>query len=331
MRGDHREAIAEHDDDRALDAGQRRRQHDVLGHVDPAAGEVVVPVDPPQVAGVGGLRVGVADAVVVDRRRIGELGERRQADAALAEALDAVGQRRRRRRRGRRGRTGAPARRRLILAVGPGGSVLGPTWRRATRTAAPRPAHASRTLSTAFAVCIQRRRLPLARRHQPLAPDQLDAGMVLGVAARRRLELVDRADAVAGLAQRGDDVGDLLAGGVVVDGGTEALELVRGHRVVAAAGEHPVGAEVHVVARRRPRTRRTRPGASCTAAGSWRSAGRCTAGTGGTGRTPRARRTGRPSAPARCPRTSPCWPARTPWCCPPRAARRTRTPPAGTP
>ena len=39
-----------------------RRQHDVVGHVDPAAGEVVVPVHPPQVAGVGALRVGVADA-----------------------------------------------------------------------------------------------------------------------------------------------------------------------------------------------------------------------------------------------------------------------------
>ena len=93
MGGDHREAVAEHDDDRALDAGQRRRQHDVVGHVDPAAGEVVVPVHPPQVAGVGRLRVGVADAAGIERRRVGQLGERRQRDPTLAEPVDAVGQR----------------------------------------------------------------------------------------------------------------------------------------------------------------------------------------------------------------------------------------------
>ena len=93
--GDHREAVAEHHDDRALDAGEARRQHDVVGHVDPVAGEVVVPVDPPQVAGVGALRVGVADLVgVVEGRRVLELGERRQRDALLAEPLDAVGERR---------------------------------------------------------------------------------------------------------------------------------------------------------------------------------------------------------------------------------------------
>ena len=92
--GDHREPVAEHDDDRALDTGEARRQHDVVGHVDPVAGEVVVPVDPPQVAGVGALRVGVADlGGVVERRRVLELGERRQRDALRAEALDAVGER----------------------------------------------------------------------------------------------------------------------------------------------------------------------------------------------------------------------------------------------
>jgi hypothetical protein len=95
VRGDHREAVAEHDDDRALDAGEARRQHDVVGHVDPVAGEVVVPVDAPQVAGVGSLGIGVADlGGVVEGGGIFQLGERRQRDALLAEAFDAVGERR---------------------------------------------------------------------------------------------------------------------------------------------------------------------------------------------------------------------------------------------
>ena len=95
VRGDHREAVAEHDDDRALDTGEARRQHDVVGHVDPVAGEVVVPVDPPQVAGVGPLRVGVADlGGVIEGGGILELGERRQRDALRPEPLDAVGERR---------------------------------------------------------------------------------------------------------------------------------------------------------------------------------------------------------------------------------------------
>jgi hypothetical protein len=93
--GDHREPVAEHDDDGTLDAGEARRQHHVVGHRHPVAGEVVVPVDPPEVPGVGSLRVGVAHPVgVVERRRALELGERRQGDPPLAEPLDAVGQRR---------------------------------------------------------------------------------------------------------------------------------------------------------------------------------------------------------------------------------------------
>ena len=78
-----------------VDAGELRRQHHVVGHVDPVAVEVVVPVDPPQVAGVGALRVGVADRGGRSNvRRVGQLGERRQHDALLAEPLDAVGERR---------------------------------------------------------------------------------------------------------------------------------------------------------------------------------------------------------------------------------------------
>ena len=154
VRGDHREAIAEHDDDRALDARQRRWQDDVLGHVDPTAGEVVVPVDPPQVAGVGSLRISIAEAVVVDRRRVGELGERRQADAALAEPADAVGERLRI--DDAVGESELPLQR-----VDDSSRVVGRLGARADVGVEPgaqrrRALHVSRTLSIAFAVCIQR-------------------------------------------------------------------------------------------------------------------------------------------------------------------------------
>jgi hypothetical protein len=93
--GDHREAVAEHDDDRALDAREARRQHHVVGHVDPVAGEIVVPVDTPEVAGVGALRIGVTDLRgVVEGGGVLELGERRQHDALFPESFDAVGERR---------------------------------------------------------------------------------------------------------------------------------------------------------------------------------------------------------------------------------------------
>ena len=65
----------------------------MVGYVDPAAVEVVVPVDAPQVPGVRALRVGVADGRrMVERRRVGELGEGRQGDALRPEPLDAVGE-----------------------------------------------------------------------------------------------------------------------------------------------------------------------------------------------------------------------------------------------
>ena len=66
----------------------------MIGHVDPAALEVVVPVDPPEVASVGAVEIGVTDpGGVVERGRVGQLAEARQPDAPLAEALDAVRQR----------------------------------------------------------------------------------------------------------------------------------------------------------------------------------------------------------------------------------------------
>ena len=94
VRGDHREAVAEDDDDRAVDAGQRRRQHDVIGHVDPVA----VRGRCTSAAATGCARRGRCGrrrrrARRVDAPRIGQLGERRQDDALLAEPADAVGQR----------------------------------------------------------------------------------------------------------------------------------------------------------------------------------------------------------------------------------------------
>ena len=95
VRGDHREPVTEHHDDRARHTGQRRRQHHVLGHPDPQTPEIVVPVDTPEVAGVRTLRIGVADRPgMIERRRIGQLGEPRQSDTPLAEPGDRVGERR---------------------------------------------------------------------------------------------------------------------------------------------------------------------------------------------------------------------------------------------
>ena len=92
VRGDHGEAVAEHDEDRAVDAGELAGQHHVVGHVDPAAGPVVVPVHPPQVPGVRGLGVGVADAGLRHGSGVGQLGKGRQDDPPLTQPLHGVGQ-----------------------------------------------------------------------------------------------------------------------------------------------------------------------------------------------------------------------------------------------
>ncbi len=69
----------------------------MVGHVDAVAVDVVVPMHPPEVLRVGVVLVdgrrGRGDARV-DRARVGQLAERGQHDALLAEPLDAVGQRR---------------------------------------------------------------------------------------------------------------------------------------------------------------------------------------------------------------------------------------------
>ena len=86
VRGDHREPVAEHHDDRARHAGQRWRQHHMFGDRHPRPSEIVVPVHPPEIPRVGTLRIGITDCLgVIERRRISELGELRQTDAALTE------------------------------------------------------------------------------------------------------------------------------------------------------------------------------------------------------------------------------------------------------
>ncbi len=94
MGRDHREPVAEDNDDGRRDAGQSRGEHDVFGYVDAVALQVVVPVASPEVAGIRALRVSVADfLIVVERRRIGQLSKGWQRDALLAKSLDAVRQR----------------------------------------------------------------------------------------------------------------------------------------------------------------------------------------------------------------------------------------------
>ena len=91
---DHREAVAEDDDDRAVDAGQLLGQHDVVGDVDATA----VRGRCTSAAATGCVRRGRGGR---RRRRapgrpcagLGQLGERRQDDPLLAEPGDAVGQR----------------------------------------------------------------------------------------------------------------------------------------------------------------------------------------------------------------------------------------------
>ncbi len=65
----------------------------MVGNLDSIAEQVVVPVHPPKVAGVGTLRVGIAHLRrVIERRGVLELGERRQRDALVAEPFHAVGE-----------------------------------------------------------------------------------------------------------------------------------------------------------------------------------------------------------------------------------------------
>ena len=90
---DHREPVAERHDDRRRHAGQLRWEHHVFRYIRKAAVQVVVPVHPEQVQGIGGVAVDArhrrSDAVG-DPGRVSQLGEGGQEDAAFPEPVDAA-------------------------------------------------------------------------------------------------------------------------------------------------------------------------------------------------------------------------------------------------
>jgi hypothetical protein len=78
---DHREAVAERDDDGCVDTGELFGQNDVLRDLCQASVELVVPVDTPQVGGRGSIAVDAAQLPAERARRgtrVGELTEGRQ-------------------------------------------------------------------------------------------------------------------------------------------------------------------------------------------------------------------------------------------------------------
>ena len=192
------------DDDRALDPGQRRRQDDVLGHVDAVAGEVVVPVDAPQVprrrAPAGRRHRRATWSIVVGSASSANVG---RTMPRSTEAFDAVGQ-------------GvvvddAVGEAELVLErvqVGTGGvdhgdilPISGPSLPqgpscsdrrgcRARRTAAPPVCQALRTFVTACLPCIHGATGHVRHAIRPGPAQEVDARVVLGVATRRRLQLV---------------------------------------------------------------------------------------------------------------------------------------------
>ena len=86
---DHREAVAEGDDDRARDSGQLTWQNDVPRHRDLSFSiRVVVPVHAEQVEWFGRVRIDAGEGFACrspDRGGVGQLGERRKHDAAFTE------------------------------------------------------------------------------------------------------------------------------------------------------------------------------------------------------------------------------------------------------
>ena len=95
---------------------------------------------------------------------------------------------------------------------------------------------------------------PLADRELPpggeaLPAQQLDARVVLRVAARRGLERIPDVHLEPGRLHLADDPHQARAGPRLVDRGAVALQLIRGQVVVAGADEQPRGRDLHVVVR----------------------------------------------------------------------------------
>ncbi len=91
--GDQREPVSERNDDPCLDAGELRRQDEVIRNVDEIGPvRAVVPVDPEQVQRVGVVRPDADQRMSYrggNERGMGELGEGRERDARVTEVLDA--------------------------------------------------------------------------------------------------------------------------------------------------------------------------------------------------------------------------------------------------
>ena len=85
VRSDHREPVAESENDPGLDPRQLRRKLDVIGHVVwPGPVESPVPVNPEQIAGVRLVTVQAHQRIDTgggDDRRVAQLGERRESDS----------------------------------------------------------------------------------------------------------------------------------------------------------------------------------------------------------------------------------------------------------
>ena len=90
MSGDHRETIAEDNDDRALNSGEFFGQHNVIRYRHPVSCEVVIPVHPPQIARVCALRISITDEALVNGGRVSQLCERWQHDASFCETADRI-------------------------------------------------------------------------------------------------------------------------------------------------------------------------------------------------------------------------------------------------
>ena len=164
-----------------------------------------------------------------------------------------------------------PARRRAAARSGRRG-------RRATRSSALRRPTPRTTLLAACGRVHPRRHRERPRDDQALAAQELDAGVVLGHAAWRRLQLLDGADLVAPcVPARPRCAATAAPVASSIDRVPEPVELVGGHLVVAGAG----------TAGRWPRAARSRPvppspsvdrtdRPSCTGSCPWRSARRGT-------------------------------------------------------
>ena len=84
MRGDHREPIAEGDDDRRINASQLRRHDQMVRHVDQGASVgAVVPMHAKQITRIGRVGVNLGDGARFfgeAGRRVGKIGDPRQLD-----------------------------------------------------------------------------------------------------------------------------------------------------------------------------------------------------------------------------------------------------------